>query len=216
MRGIRDHLRRLFQVTPVLAAAGVAAVTLDSVTNFQRCSAQVEANAKSNQGEDKASTVEWAYPHPYETDAEPERFVKPVYFRKVKKEWDLIGILRHWQQSEDETWPWVWCQPNPNGPHAVFIGIDKSTLCTCESLSAASPQQNLTLVVEDFNEIREAGLEASEFYRNRCAIIKSKPKQIDLQHRILMLEDERIVCYDSLHFARPRISQIEVTSDVEC
>lgn len=147
--------------------------------------------------------VQWAYPSPYEEGEETERrFVDAKKYRRTREMWDLLGLLKRWQSSEEEeTWPWVWTQRNPNGPHFVFVGVDAYTLRACEVACESSETHNLTLVVRSLSDLDEAGYSPTDFYAQRCAIIESCPSQIDFHHKILMLEDERIVCYDTLTLA---------------
>ena len=51
----------------------------------------------------------------------------------------------------------------------------------------------------DEKELEEFGYNVSDFHSKRCAIHISKPDQIDFQNKILMLEDERVICYDRLY-----------------
>ena len=146
---------------------------------------------------EEKNTVKWAYPSPY--DEEERRFVDANAYRSKQYVWDLNGLLKRWQASEEEeTWPWVWTQRNPNGPHFVFVGVDSRTLNACEAACEASENHNLTLVVRSLEDLEEKGYDPADFYAHRCAIIESRPSQIDFDHKILMLEDERIMCYDTL------------------
>lgn len=127
------------------------------------------------------------------------RFVDAARYRRNVQTWDLVGLLKRWQTGgDDETWPWIWTQRNPNGPHFVFIGVDKFTLPACEAACSASENHNLTLVVRSLADLEKVGYDPADFYAQRCAIIESCPSQIDFDHKILMLEDERIMCYDTL------------------
>ena len=151
-----------------------------------------------------APCSEWAYPHPYGCeDVTPSRFLGPQdAFKKTVKQWDLPKLVEAWKTSvSEETWPWVWTWHNPNGPHAVHVGVDKHTLRACRTFAEESNRNNLTLVVKDVSEIEEEGHSVEDFYKARCAVIFSAPQQIDLNNGILMLQDERIICYDTLTLA---------------
>ena len=85
------------------------------------------------------------------------------------------------------------------------MGVDNHTLDECQRFAEESPQHNLTLIASS-DDIAKQGLAADDFYVHRCAVIDSSPKQIDMEHQILMLEDERLVCYDVLTFALKRVA----------
>ena len=77
------------------------------------------------------------------------RFRQERRFRRRREEWDLAALLAVWTESEgEETWPWVWTWKNENGPHHVFVGVDGQTLEQCRRVADASPQNNLTLILQ--------------------------------------------------------------------
>ena len=176
---------------------------------LRRLAAGVAATAAVGEvvsaGRAPGRVVEWAHPHPYgddsdDADDDSQRFVPMQRYKRKLEAWDLHGLVKKWKESDgEETWPWVWTWHNPNGPHFVYVGVDAHTLEYARLAAAASPQNNLTLVVSSMQDIEEAGLSAADFHLQRCAIIESRPAQIDFDHKILMLEDERIICYDSLN-----------------
>ena len=186
---------------PILA---VAAATLAGIASGTTIASATAANRK------RQRDIEWAYPSPYDLDDNEEnkpsnRFLPTDSFRKTTITWNLKRLLDTWDQEDgEETWPWVWTWHNEHGTHAVFVGVDNHTLQECQRFAEESPQHNLTLVAST-DEISSQGLTADDFYAHRCAIIDSSPKQIDMQHQILMLEDERLVCYDSIKFALKRV-----------
>ena len=65
-------------------------------------------------------------------------------------------------------------------------------------VAEASPQNNLTCIVKDRKEFSDVDFGPSDIYACRCALVESQPSQIDFKEKILMLEDERIICYDTL------------------
>ena len=188
---------------PILA---VAAATLAGIASGTTIASATAANRK------RQRDIEWAYPSPYDlndnnenTNKPSNRFLPTDSFRKTTTTWNLKRLLDTWDQEDgEETWPWVWTWHNEHGTHAVFVGVDNHTLQECQRFAEESPQHNLTLVASS-DEISSQGLTADDFYVHRCAIIDSSPKQIDMQHQILMLEDERFVCYDSIKFALKRV-----------
>ena len=148
------------------------------------------------------SDIQWAYPHPYNTEEinkNKNRYLDPKKYCIEKKMWNLKKIVERWDDNDDgETWPWVWCWHNPNGPHHIFIGVDEATLSHANLISK-NARNNLTLVISNEKELDEFGYKMSDFHSKRCAIHISKPEQIDFENKILMLEDERVICYDRLY-----------------
>tara|TARA_B110000208_G_scaffold179890_1_gene229092 strand:+ start:53 stop:958 length:906 start_codon:yes stop_codon:yes gene_type:complete len=201
-------------VRPILA---VAAATLGGILAGSTV-ASAAATSRNQQ-----HNIEWAYPSPYddsetnetneaneeeneknEKSEKNERFLPTESFRKKTTTWNLKKLLDTWTQEDDEeTWPWIWTFHNKHGTHAVFIGVDNHTLDECQSFAEESPQHNLTIVAST-DDIISQGLTLEDFYMHRCAIIDSSPKQIDMENQILMLEDERLICYDVLKFALKR------------
>lgn len=154
--------------------------------------------ASSNLEESQVQAIDWAYPHPYSKDSK-DRFVDAEKYLLKRTVWDLKQIVDRWNQADDEeTWPWVWCWHNPNGPHHIFIGVDETTISKAKNI-AKNPQNNLTLVIQSEEELEPFGYNVSDFHNERFAVHLSKPKQMDFDNKILMLEDERILCYDRLY-----------------
>ena len=57
--------------------------------------------------------------------------------------WNLRGLLKQWHESDDdETWPWVWCQHNPDGLHHVFVNVGADTV-RAKKLRASSQTVHL-------------------------------------------------------------------------
>ena len=81
--------------------------------------------------------------------------------------------------------------------HFVFIGVDKFTLPACEAACSASEKHNLTLVVRSLSDLEKVGYDPADFYAQHKAL-STRLSQIDFDDKILMLEDERIICYDTL------------------
>ena len=146
---------------------------------------------------------EWAYPSPYHKSISKDRFVDIQKLYKVEKLWDLPALVKVWKESkEEETWPWVWTWHNNNGPHYVFVGVNTETLRTCQNLAKASERNNITVVVRKLEDIpHKAKCLENDFYTARCAVIQGHPSQIDFNSKMLMLEDERIICFDQLTLA---------------
>ena len=195
------------------SVAGTTAAFLQPASNTQPASNADTATDTTDTTDTPSNTLptpvpttappDWAHPHPYSNDIAASRFLPTDEFRKTELTWDLPKLVDTWKLSDgEETWPWVWTWHNVNGPHTVYVGVDQHTLSHCTAVAAASPQNNLTLVVTHMEDIENFGHTADDFYQQRCAIIVCQPQQMDLEHKILMLRDERIICYDSLLFAK--------------
>ena len=115
------------------------------------------------------SREEWAYPSPYHAadavgHAGPHDFapLPEDRFRDRSTKWRLKALVEHWQTLEgEESWPWVWTQPNPNGPHHVFVGADDSLLDRCKAVAAACPRNNITIIVESEEALKQHVLRIS-------------------------------------------------------
>ena len=109
------------------------------------------------------------------------------------------SAFRYWQTlDEEECWPWVWCQPNPNGPHHVFVGVDETLLERCRAVTAASPRNNITVIIRDEASLRQhAPLE--HYFQAGAAVIEGEVAQFDAPDRVLMMADERIICFDKCY-----------------
>jgi hypothetical protein len=198
------------RMMPPVAAAAVVGATATA--------ARAQAGGEKTAGTDDG--VEWAWPSPYHAGVDSgARFRQARRFRRRREEWDLAALLAVWTENDgEETWPWVWTWRNENGPHHVFVGVDGQTLDRCRRVAAASPQNNLTLILPPEHPLllpaadvhrREGGdkggkcggegsVQLADFYACRCAVVESRPAQIDFAEKVLMLEDERIICYSAL------------------
>ena len=145
--------------------------------------------------------VKWAYPSPYDQDIPSNRFVDSSHLKKQVTLWNLNGLVNIWQNSGgEETWPWIWTGHNPGGPHHVFIQLNKYTLHHAKRISSESENNNLTLVVKSIDDLIAFNLTPEMFYENRCAIIEGVAlNQLDSENKIMMLNDERVICYDYLY-----------------
>ena len=146
----------------------------------------------------------WAKPSPYDEDIADHRFGDVEKHRRMQEVWDLRGLLQQWHASdEEETWPWVWCQRNASGPHHVFVNVGPDTLSQVRALAAAddiagSGFHNVTVIAESRAAI-EKHCSVQDLYDARCAIVEGQsPRQIDTTDKVMMLDDERIICFDRL------------------
>jgi len=81
------------------------------------------------------------------------------------------------------------------GPHYVFYGVSKHTLTQAKAIAEADRRNNLTVVVSP-DELKKHNINPEDLYKCRCAVIDGEIKQMDVVNKILMLADERIICYD--------------------
>ena len=204
-------------VIPAAAAvaAGIAGVARVTPARAHEVTEEGEMTMVKENGD----RVEWAWPSPYHADVDSTaRFRHERRFRRQREEWDLAALLEVWTESDgEETWPWVWTWKNENGPHHVFVGVDGHTLEQCRRVADASPQNNLTLILPPRHPLlladeasrhesdyefgdrgNNAGVSLADFYACRCAVVESRPAQIDFAEKVLMLDDERIICYTAL------------------
>ena len=110
--------------------------------------------------------------------------------------YDLNGILSQWNGLDDtnrESWPWIWCQRNINQKCIVFIGVSQDLRHKIEKVRGL--RVNIILIVDSkerlFDNVDEAFCNESQ-----CGILQSKVQQIDCVNNILMTEDERIIAFD--------------------
>jgi hypothetical protein len=143
---------------------------------------------------EEVNDVPWAYPSPYDKGQEPGRFVDVKNFQHTQTVWNLKGLVDKWIRSDgEESWPWVWTQPNPSGPHHVFVGASASVLPSCKEIMK-NTANNITCVASVSDLEQFAPIE--KYYEAGCAVIEIPVQQVDVTHKIMMLEDERIVCFD--------------------
>lgn len=168
---------------------------------YKRIRCDERSKCQTEQQPPAAVEVTWAYPSPYDQGLPSTRFADISRFRKRVDHWDLKGLLNVWQNSTDEeSWPWVWTWHNPVGPHHVFIQLNEDTLSHARSISSKSERNNLTLVVRSIDDLKAYNITPELFYENRCAIIEGVVlSQLDSENKIIMLNDERIICYDYLY-----------------
>jgi len=145
----------------------------------------------------------WAYPHPYDFSIEKERFLDSSgeKYRKVEDTYNLKELVALWEETDgEETWPWVWCLRNPVGPHHLFIGVSKNTLELMSKVAKESVNNNLTIIVNSIDEIEKFG-PIQDYFDCRCGVIEVPVKQTDIKNKIIMLRDERIICFDHAYIS---------------
>eukprot|EP01047_Picozoa_sp_COSAG01_P085534 COSAG01_NODE_18838_length_1049_cov_2.481053_1_plen_304_part_01 len=224
------------------ATATAASAAAAAATTAVAVAAAAEGSTTATPVWPEDSRERWAYPSPYHAPddaghAGASAFVAGVQERFIssRPRWRLKALVEEWQRLEgEETWPWVWCQHNPNGPHHVFIGADADLLKHAQSLMRANARNNLTIVVRDEAYLRRyaplhecanantngCACSASfsyagalvmicrtcmnivffgwccRYFQAGCAVIEGSVAQFDAEDRVLMLEDDRIICFD--------------------
>ena len=144
-----------------------------------------------------APQPEWAHPSPYDQSVPADRFADTRHLCTLRAHWDLPRIMAQWQAGGEETWPWVWCQRNPTGPHFVFVGFTAGSLDQVRAVAAASSANNITVVLaKGGDELAAVGVSEAQLHALGCAIIHEPVAQIDAGAKLLMLRDERILAYD--------------------
>lgn len=118
-----------------------------------------------------------------------------IYMTKTKKG-DLKMLVNEFAKGKN-VWPWVWTHRNENGPHFVFVGSNKDSDEKIKMLALQSPQNNLLVVATTKDSLSKP---LSFYYENRCGVIENvEVELIDSTEKILMLDDERIICFDELN-----------------
>jgi hypothetical protein len=119
-----------------------------------------------------------------------------IYLTSVKKE-DLKFLFRAYQEGLD-VWPWIWTQPNESGPHHVFVGkIEERQLEEIKKLKESIFNINI-LVISDSESVEKLGID--RLYELECGIVLDTQIELaDLENRMIMLEDERIICFTRLY-----------------
>merc|ERR1740133_395139 len=117
---------------------------------------------------------------------------------------DLPYLLNQFDEHGKEVWPWIWTQQNETGPHFVFVGVNIDTLDRIRRLRLTSPTYNILLIASE-ESIREAATEAGDpniYDDTHCGIVSDASlKLLNVEAKILMLSDERVIAFDSLTIA---------------
>jgi hypothetical protein len=114
-----------------------------------------------------------------------------IYIRNPTQ--DHLPMLLREFQSGKQVWPWIWTQPNENGPHHVFVGVNKRVVADIRNL-LRDPNNNV-LVIASPKELER--LSTSDL--SHCGVVSdAKVSLMNVQQKILMLDDERVVSFDHL------------------
>lgn len=136
-----------------------------------------------------ADEDEWKFPDRKEFD---------MYLDKPKRT-DLIKLFNAHNRGL-AVWPWIWTQPNDNGPHHVIVGsVSIDVLERIKRIKETIPNVNL-LVITDRESVQSLPEGEESLYRYECGLVLDTPVTLsDHKNKILMLEDERVVNYTKLY-----------------
>ena len=112
---------------------------------------------------------------------------------------DLKKLVKEFENGK-EVWPWVWTWRNANGPHHVFVGVNSDTIYEIERLARDDVRNNITLIESEAELLQ---LRPMKFYEKcQCGMIDEQVRLMDVRAKIMMLEDERIICFDRCTIAQ--------------
>jgi len=127
-----------------------------------------------------------------------------VYVRHPRVE-DLKILVERFEKGGQDVWPWVWTWRNANGPHHVYLGLTRDCVGDIERLSR---ENNNVLVIASERECSRVAT-AEQLASWQCGVIDGKIKLLDVENKMLMLADERIICFDRLIIAHDPASESE-------
>jgi hypothetical protein len=65
---------------------------------------------------------------------------------------DLWKLVRAFQRDGLEVWPWVWTQPNNDGPHHVFVGpVTVDTVNQIQYVKRHIPNVNILVITDTYS-----------------------------------------------------------------
>ena len=133
-----------------------------------------------------------------DVDIENDHGEFDVYLKKVTES-DLVKLFRQYQDGLN-VWPWIWTQHNDNGPHHVFVGtLSNEHLDQIIDLKRKVPNLNV-LVITDTQSVEGLRGGISSLYELECGVVlDTKVKLTDYDNKMIMLEDERIICFTKLY-----------------
>ena len=127
-----------------------------------------------------------------------------VYVRHPRVE-DLKILVERFEKGGQDVWPWVWTWRNANGPHHVYLGLTRDCVGDIERLSR---ENNNVLIIASERECSRVAT-AEQLASWQCGVIDGKIKLLDVENKMLMLADERIICFDRLIIAHDPASESE-------
>ena len=168
---------------------GFATATLSSTNYTKNNTYTCQCDNGSQNLNDDVDNDEWKFPNRSDFD---------MYIDNPTRS-DLIKLYTAHQKGY-EVWPWIWTQPNSNGPHHVFVGpISTDDLKQIKKLKDTIPNCNL-LVITTEESLKSLPEGEESLYQYECGLIIDTPvKLLDSENKILMLEDERVINYTKLY-----------------
>jgi len=171
-------------------AIGFATATTLSITNYTNINTYTCQcdNGSQNQNDDVDNDM-WKFPNRSDFD---------MYIDNPTRS-DLIKLYKAHQNGQN-VWPWIWTQPNTNGPHHVFVGpISIENLKQIKKLKDTIPNCNL-LVITTEESLQSLPEGEESLYQYECGLVIDTPVTLlDSENKILMLEDERVINYTKLY-----------------
>lgn len=117
---------------------------------------------------------------------------------------DLPKLLHAFDNEGKEVWPWIWTHPNSDGPHFVFIGINEFYLQEIQRIRATSPNHNILIIADQQSLEKATQGDPTILNKCQCGIVTdSTLALLNVQAKILMLKDERVIAYDHLTIVEP-------------
>jgi hypothetical protein len=78
------------------------------------------------------------------------------------------------------------------------VGADETLLQRAREIMKQSPRNNLTVIVVNEAELRKHA-PLRQFFEAGCAVIEGEVVQLEAKDRVLMLADERIICFEKCY-----------------
>jgi len=184
----RSSLSSRSSSLPIAIGFATATLSTTNYTNNNTYTCQCDSGSQ-NQNDDDVDNDEWKFPNRSDFD---------MYIDNPTRD-DLIKLYTAHQRGK-EVWPWIWTQPNTNGPHHVFVGpISIEHLKQIKALKDTIPNCNL-LVITTEESLKSLPEGEESLYQYECGLVIDTPvKLLDSENKILMLEDERVVNYTKLY-----------------
>ena len=114
---------------------------------------------------------------------------------------DLPRLMERFEEHGEEVWPWIWTHPNEDGPHHVFVGVDRTILERIRELRKMSPKNNILLIARD-EDLRRAAADGD--CGDVCeeglvgVVSDATLRLLNVEAKLLMLSDERVLAFDYL------------------
>ena len=107
-----------------------------------------------------------------------------------------MPILMKGFQAGKEVWPWIWTQPNEDGPHFVFVGqLSDKVLAEIRDL-LQDPNNNVLIIAsrQQFDVVPNK----KELLDHCGVVLDASITLLNQDERMLMLDDERVISFDRL------------------